>query len=224
MPVVRGKNIETLFSAEEIAARNLALASEIAARPQHDMLVISILKGSFIFAADLIRALHAAGLAPEVEFITLSSYGKGTLSQGVKIIKDIDSDVERAGRAADRRYPRIRQYAALRPGPDAGARGGKRFDRRAARQALETERDARRRFRRVRVPGLFRRRLRDGCLLRLSRTALRRYRRPATHRPAFTRHKPIPCSIWHGLKGGRSRTGAPVRSRWTGCRRSGRPT
>jgi hypoxanthine phosphoribosyltransferase len=55
--------------------------------------VISILKGSFIFAADLIRSLHAAGLEPEVEFITLSSYGKGTTSQGVKIIKDIDSDV-----------------------------------------------------------------------------------------------------------------------------------
>ena len=55
-----------------------------------------MLKGSFIFAADLIRSLHHAGLAPEVEFITLSSYGKGTQSQGVKIIKDIDSDV--AGR------------------------------------------------------------------------------------------------------------------------------
>jgi hypoxanthine phosphoribosyltransferase len=93
MPVVRGKNIEPLFSAEEIAARNLALASEIASRPHKDFLVISILKGSFIFAADLIRALHAAGLAPEVEFITLSSYGKGTKSQGVRIIKDIDSDV-----------------------------------------------------------------------------------------------------------------------------------
>ncbi len=93
MPVVRGKNIEVLFSADQIAARNLALASEIAARPQRDLLVISILKGSFIFAADLIRALHAAGLAPEVEFITLSSYGKGTESRGVKIIKDIDSDV-----------------------------------------------------------------------------------------------------------------------------------
>jgi hypoxanthine phosphoribosyltransferase len=93
MPIVRGKIIEPLFSAGEIAARNLALAAEIAAKPQRDLLVISILKGSFIFAADLIRALHAAGLAPEVEFITLSSYGQGMLSRGVQIIKDIDSDV-----------------------------------------------------------------------------------------------------------------------------------
>ncbi len=93
MPVVRGKTIDVLFTPEEIAERNLALAEKIAETPKQDLLVISILKGSFIFAADLLRALHAAGLAPEVEFITLSSYGKGTKSQGVKIIKDIDSDV-----------------------------------------------------------------------------------------------------------------------------------
>jgi hypoxanthine phosphoribosyltransferase len=93
MPVVRGKNIEVLFSQEEIAKRNLDLAASIAAGPGEDLLVISVLKGSFIFAADLLRALHAVGLEPEVEFITLSSYGKGTKSQGVKIIKDIDSEV-----------------------------------------------------------------------------------------------------------------------------------
>ena len=93
MPVVRGKNIEPLFTPDMIAARNRAMAAEIAASPKKDLLVISILKGSFIFAADLIRALHDAGLEPEVEFITLSSYGRGTTSQGVKIIKDIDSDV-----------------------------------------------------------------------------------------------------------------------------------
>ena len=94
MPVVRGKIIEPLYSAETIAARNLELASEIVKGPTDDLLVISVLKGSFIFAADLIRALHMAGLAPEVEFITLSSYGAGTVSQGVTIIKDIDSKVE----------------------------------------------------------------------------------------------------------------------------------
>jgi hypoxanthine phosphoribosyltransferase len=94
MPVVRGKIIEPLFTPDVIATRNRAMAKEIAASPKKDLLVISILKGSFIFAADLIRALHDAGLAPEVEFITLSSYGRGTTSQGVKIIKDIDSDVK----------------------------------------------------------------------------------------------------------------------------------
>lgn len=94
MHVIRGKVIEPLFTAEAIAKRNGELAAEIVNGPTKDLLVISVLKGSFIFAADLIRALHSAGLAPEVEFITLSSYGKGTVSQGVKIIKDIDSDVK----------------------------------------------------------------------------------------------------------------------------------
>jgi hypoxanthine phosphoribosyltransferase len=93
MPVVRGKNIEQLYSADVIASRNKEMAEEIVKGKTNDLLVISVLKGSFIFAADLIRAMHSAGLAPEVEFITLSSYGTGTVSQGVKIIKDIDSDV-----------------------------------------------------------------------------------------------------------------------------------
>jgi len=94
MPVVRGKIIEPLFSAEQIAARNTDIAKQISAGPVNDLLVIAVLKGSFIFAADLIRALHETGLAPEVEFITLSSYGTGTVSQGVRIVKDIDSDVK----------------------------------------------------------------------------------------------------------------------------------
>lgn len=94
MITVRGKRISTLFSAEAIAERNLALAEQIGAKPRQDLLVIAILKGSFIFAADLIRAMHHRGLAPEVEFITLSSYGKGTSGGSVRIVKDIDSNVE----------------------------------------------------------------------------------------------------------------------------------
>ena len=94
MPVVRGKNIEPLYTADQIAERNRDMAKHIAQGPTKDLLVIAVLKGSFIFAADLIRALHDSGLAPEVEFITLSSYGTGTVSQGVKIVKDIDSDVK----------------------------------------------------------------------------------------------------------------------------------
>lgn len=96
MPVVRGKDIEVLFSASAIARRNLELAKEIAARGYEDLLVISILKGSFVFAADLIRALHDTGLSPEVEFIFISSYGAGTTSGQVRVLRDIDNEV--AGR------------------------------------------------------------------------------------------------------------------------------
>jgi hypoxanthine phosphoribosyltransferase len=93
MPVVRDKQIEVLFSASAIARRNLELAKEIASRDYHDLLVISILKGSFVFAADLIRAMHDAGLSPEVEFIFISSYGAGTVSGEVRVLRDIDNDV-----------------------------------------------------------------------------------------------------------------------------------
>ncbi len=96
MTVVRGKKIEVLFSASTIARRNLELAKDIAGRDYHDLLVVSILKGSFVFAADLIRAMHDAGLAPEVEFITISSYGAGTVAGEIKVLRDIDNNV--AGR------------------------------------------------------------------------------------------------------------------------------
>ncbi|PZO77654.1 MAG: hypoxanthine phosphoribosyltransferase [Mesorhizobium amorphae] len=93
MPTVRGKEIEVLFSASTIARRNLELAKDIASRAPEDLLVISILKGSFVFAADLIRALHDVGVAPEVEFIFISSYGAGTTSGEVRVLRDIDNDV-----------------------------------------------------------------------------------------------------------------------------------
>ncbi|MBX3531187.1 MAG: hypoxanthine phosphoribosyltransferase [Rhizobiaceae bacterium] len=96
MPVVRGKDIEVLFNATTIARRNLELAKEIATRDYHDLLVIAILKGSFIFAADLIRAMHDMDLSPEVEFIFISSYGTGTTSGEVRVLRDIDNEV--AGR------------------------------------------------------------------------------------------------------------------------------
>ncbi len=94
MPIVRDKKIEVLFSPEQIARRNRELAEEIALSDCKNLLVISILKGSFVYAADLIRSLHAAGLAPEVEFISVSSYGAGTEAGELRLIRDIDTDVE----------------------------------------------------------------------------------------------------------------------------------
>ena len=89
--------LRILYDADAIAARTRALAEEVAATRPCDLLAIAVLKGSFMFAADLLRALHGAGLAPQVEFIHLSSYGAGTVSSGtVRVVRDIDSDV--AGR------------------------------------------------------------------------------------------------------------------------------
>ncbi|MFS8036403.1 hypoxanthine phosphoribosyltransferase [Xanthobacter sp. AM11] len=87
-------NIAVLFDENQIAARNRALAAEIAALAPERLLAVAVLKGSFIFAADLLRAMHASNLSPEVEFMHLSSYREATISSGqVEILKDVESDV-----------------------------------------------------------------------------------------------------------------------------------
>jgi len=86
--------IEVVFSPEEIASRLEQLAGEIMSRSSEPLLVVAVLKGSFVFAADLIRALHRGGLSPEVDFLTLSSYRKSKVSSGrVEILRDIEVEV-----------------------------------------------------------------------------------------------------------------------------------
>jgi hypoxanthine phosphoribosyltransferase len=94
VPIVRNKKIEVLFTAKQIAKRNHQLSEEIALGDLKDVMVVSVLKGSFVFAADLIRCMHKAGLTPEVEFISIASYGSGTQSGEIKVLRDIDSDVK----------------------------------------------------------------------------------------------------------------------------------
>jgi hypoxanthine phosphoribosyltransferase len=87
--------IEPLYSAEDIEQRVAELARDIAASSLNEPLIVAILKGSFIFAADLIRALHREGLVPEIDFLCLASYGQDTVSQGVvKILHDVESPIE----------------------------------------------------------------------------------------------------------------------------------
>jgi hypoxanthine phosphoribosyltransferase len=88
------RQLKVLFDEASIAERVQGLAKEVAASQPKDLLVVAVLKGSFMFAADLIRALHRVGLEPHVEFIHLSSYLEGTVSSGaVRILKDIESSV-----------------------------------------------------------------------------------------------------------------------------------
>jgi hypoxanthine phosphoribosyltransferase len=92
---IDGHRIDVLFSETEIAARIKVLAAEISATRPKRLLVVPVLKGSFIFAADLIRAMHHAGLSPEVDFMILASYRAGTTSSGkVDVLRDIESLVK----------------------------------------------------------------------------------------------------------------------------------
>jgi hypoxanthine phosphoribosyltransferase len=86
--------VRVLFDEAQIRQRNAEIADEVAAREPTDLLVVAVLKGSFMFAADLIRELHRAGLSPQVEFMHLSSYRAGTVSSGqVAILRDVESEV-----------------------------------------------------------------------------------------------------------------------------------
>lgn len=90
---------DVLFSAGQIAARVDALADEIAFHPHlknagsgpGSILAVCALRGAFVFAADLVRALSSRGIDPEVAFLQVESYGAGTRpSQPVRLVRDLE--------------------------------------------------------------------------------------------------------------------------------------
>jgi len=84
--------LHTLFRRDEIEAMVNKLAAEIST-DYHDKypLLIGVLKGSFMFMADLIRLLD---FPLEVEFIRLSSYGRGRQSLGrVRVVQGLRSEI-----------------------------------------------------------------------------------------------------------------------------------
>jgi hypoxanthine phosphoribosyltransferase len=90
-------SVTKLFDQNEIAQQVERLAGEIAGAMGVDFLLVGILKGSFVFLADLIRALDRAGCEPRVEFIRLRSYGLARETSGdVRLIGEMP---EVAGRA-----------------------------------------------------------------------------------------------------------------------------
>jgi hypoxanthine phosphoribosyltransferase len=95
MASVLDGDVQPLFSAAEIAERIDGLAGAIAAAKLDDLLVVAILKGSFIFAADLVRALQARGLEPEIDFMFLASYeGEPTSTGKVRVLHDPEGELK----------------------------------------------------------------------------------------------------------------------------------
>lgn len=84
---------EVLISEEEIHAKVKELGGKLSAEyAGRDPLVICVLKGAFIFMADLVKNIT---VPMELDFMAVSSYGASTKSSGVvKIIKDLDVSVE----------------------------------------------------------------------------------------------------------------------------------
>ena len=84
--------METLIGAGEIQERVRALAGEIRRDHPDGVHLVCVLKGAFMFLADLARALEGDAT---LDFMALSSYGSSTRSSGqVQLLKDLDVGLE----------------------------------------------------------------------------------------------------------------------------------
>lgn len=86
-------HVTTLLAPDALQARIHELAQEIRRdAPQSTLHLVCVLKGAFLFLADLIRAMDGP---ITVDFLALTSYGSGTTSSGeVRLVKDLDSGLE----------------------------------------------------------------------------------------------------------------------------------
>lgn len=84
---------EVLFSEQQLADKVAELGARISADYEgKNPLVVSVLKGSYVFMADLTRKIT---IPCNVDFMAVSSYGAGTKTTGeVQIIKDIGSKID----------------------------------------------------------------------------------------------------------------------------------
>lgn len=84
--------LKVLYTEEEIAARIKELGEQMYEDFKgREPLFVSVLRGAFVFMADIVRACQ---LKSDVEFIAVSSYGSGTTSSGVvQITHDIQQDI-----------------------------------------------------------------------------------------------------------------------------------
>lgn len=86
--------MRALLTAEQVQARIVEMAAEIEAAytGDNDIHFICVLRGGFIFMADLVRAM---GPRATMDFIAVSSYGNQTRTTGeVRLLKDLDTGIE----------------------------------------------------------------------------------------------------------------------------------
>ncbi len=91
--MTKNKKKKILFTREELSEKTRELGKKISEDyKDKDLLVVSLLKGAFVFTADLVREID---VPVEIDFMTTSSYGHEEESTGkVKLISDINTSVE----------------------------------------------------------------------------------------------------------------------------------
>ena len=87
------ENMIPVLSRAEIAARVKGLAEQISKDyAERDLCVVGILKGAFVFLADLVRELT---IPVQIDFVRMASYGSGTVSSGnIRITKDLEIEAK----------------------------------------------------------------------------------------------------------------------------------
>jgi hypoxanthine phosphoribosyltransferase len=93
-PRLLGRAVRRIvYSKDEIASRVKELGGDItSAYPDGELLVLGLLKGSFIFLSDLVREI---GRPLQVDFLVASSYGDSTTSSGhVRLVYDPETELE----------------------------------------------------------------------------------------------------------------------------------
>lgn len=84
--------MQTLITQEQLQQRVTALAQDISKDHPNGVHMVCVLKGAFIFLADLVRAMTCE---VTLDFMAVSSYGLSTRSSGqVRVLKDLDTALE----------------------------------------------------------------------------------------------------------------------------------
>ncbi len=94
MPFYDEKSLDVMIDADQIAARVAELGAEItdAYRDRGELVLVGVLKGSFVFLADLARAVD---LPVDIDFLGVSSYGDAEESSGVvRLTRDLSRPIE----------------------------------------------------------------------------------------------------------------------------------
>jgi len=92
--IVKMGKVKPLFDNSQIAERVDQLAGSIASTVNGNFMIVGLLKGSFMFVADIARALSQHGCTPQIEFMQVSSYGNSKQSSGdVRISGDAPAGI-----------------------------------------------------------------------------------------------------------------------------------
>nr|WP_241893512.1 hypoxanthine phosphoribosyltransferase [Magnetofaba australis] len=83
-----------MITEEQLQERVAVMARQVVDLVGPQPILVSLLKGAFMFTADLLRELGRIGAKPHLDFMRVSSYGSGTVSSGqVEVLLDIKEDI-----------------------------------------------------------------------------------------------------------------------------------